>query len=91
MQNAADQGRYLKPFAQILLALAARREKQNALAQRLLRELTEEFPSSTLFASEYAKAMGLPIPAKCIRIDFYFCSPACVTLVLGVSRCSKTR
>jgi len=64
MQNAADQGRYLKPFAQILLALAARREKQNALAQRLLRELTEEFPSSTLFASEYAKAMGLPIPAE---------------------------
>jgi hypothetical protein len=64
MQNAADQGRYLKPFAQILLALAARREKQNALAQKLLRELTEEFPSSTLFASEYAKAMGLPIPAE---------------------------
>jgi hypothetical protein len=64
MQNAADNGRYLKPFAQILLALAARREKQNALAQRLLRELTEEFPSSTLFASEYAKVMGLPIPAE---------------------------
>jgi hypothetical protein len=64
MQNAADNGRYLKPFAQILLALAARREKQNALAQKLLRELTEEFPSSTLFASEYAKAMGLPIPAE---------------------------
>src|SRR5438128_562075 len=64
MQNAADNGRYLKPFAKILLALAARREKQNALAQKLLRELTEEFPSSTLFASEYAKTMGLPIPAE---------------------------
>jgi len=64
MQNAADHGRYLKPFAQILLALAARREKQNPLAQKLLRELTEEFPSSTLFASEYAKVMGLPIPAE---------------------------
>jgi len=63
MQKAADNGRYLKPFAQILLALAARREKQNALAQKLLRELTKEFPTSELFASEYAKAMGRPIPA----------------------------
>jgi len=64
MQNAADNGHYLKPFAQILLALAARREKKNELAQRLLRELTEEFPSNQLFASEYAKAMGHPIPAE---------------------------
>jgi hypothetical protein len=64
MQNAADNGRYLKPFAKILLALAARREKKNQLAQKLLRELTEEFPSSTLFATEYAKAMGRPIPAE---------------------------
>ncbi len=64
MQQAADKGRYLKPFAQILLALAARREKKNELAQKLLRQLTEEFPSSTLFATEYAKAMGRPIPAE---------------------------
>jgi len=64
MQQAAEKGRYLKPFAKILLALAARREKKNALAQKLLRELTDEFPSSTLFAAEYAKAMGRPIPAE---------------------------
>lgn len=64
MQDAADKGRYLKPFARILLALAARREKQNELAQKLLKELTDEFPSSDLFAAEYAKAMGLPIPAS---------------------------
>jgi hypothetical protein len=64
MQNAADNGRYLKPFAKILLALAARREKQNDLAQKLLKELTDEFPSSDLFAAEYAKAMGHPIPAS---------------------------
>src|SRR5215468_5673243 len=64
MQNAADNGRYLRPFAQILLALAARREKKNELAQKLLRELTQEFPSSALFQSEYAKAMGRPIPAE---------------------------
>jgi len=58
-----EGGRYLQPFAKILLALAARREKQNPLAQKLLRELSEEFPESPLYAAEYAKAMGRPIPA----------------------------
>ncbi len=61
--KTAEKGSYLKPFAKVLLALAARREKQEALAQKLLRELTEEFPDSPLFAAEYAKAMGRPIPA----------------------------
>ncbi len=61
--NTAEQGRYLKPFAKIMLALAARREKQDAIAQKLLRELSEEFPASPLFAAEYAKSMGRPIPA----------------------------
>jgi len=54
----------LKPFAKILLALAARRQKQNDLAQKLLRELSEEFPASPLYAAEYAKVMGRPIPAQ---------------------------
>jgi hypothetical protein len=31
--NTAENGRYLRPFAKIILALAARREKQAALAQ----------------------------------------------------------
>jgi len=59
-----DGGRYLQPYAKILLALAARREKQNPLAQKLFRELSEEFPESPLYAAEYAKAMGRPIPAE---------------------------
>ena len=62
--KTAENGRYLKPFGKIMLALAARREKQNALAQKLLRELSEEFPESPLYAAEYAKAMGRPIPAQ---------------------------
>jgi hypothetical protein len=65
--KTADNGRYLKPFAKILLALSARREKQQALAQKLLLELSQEFPSSSLFAAEYAKAMGRAIPAGLIR------------------------
>jgi len=59
-----DGGRYLQPFAKILLALASRREKQNPTAQKLLHELSEEFPESPLYAAEYAKAMGRPIPAE---------------------------
>ena len=65
--KTVENGRYLRPFAKIMLALAARREKQNALAQGLLRELSQEFPSNDTFATEYAKAMGLPIPAVITR------------------------
>jgi hypothetical protein len=65
--KTAEHGRYLRPFAKILLALSARREKQNQLAQRLLRELSQEFPSNQLFAAEYARAMGWPIPAEMTR------------------------
>src|SRR6516164_4404334 len=60
--KTADNGRYLRPFAKIVLALAARREKQNALAQQLLRELNEQYPDNALFASEYGKAMSLSTP-----------------------------
>lgn len=63
VEKTADKGRYLEPFAKVLLALAARREKQDALAEKLLHELTEEFPESPLFAAEYAKVLGRPIPA----------------------------
>lgn len=56
--KTAENGRYLRPFAKIILALAARREKQDALAQRLLRELKEQYPDNALFAAEYAKAMN---------------------------------
>lgn len=62
--KTVEGGLYLKPFAKIMLALAARREKQNKLAQKLLHELAEEFPESTLYPIEYAKAMGQAIPAS---------------------------
>src|SRR6266481_6102599 len=65
--KTVEDGRYLRPFAKIMLALAARREKQNALAQKLLHDLTQEFPSNDTFAAEYAKAMGLPVPAIITR------------------------
>jgi hypothetical protein len=67
ISKTVENGRYLRPFAKIMLALAARREKQNTLAQKLLHELTEEFPSNDTYAAEYAKAMGLPVPAVITR------------------------
>jgi hypothetical protein len=66
VQKTADSGNYLKPFAQILLALSARREKQDELAQKNLKELTEEFPGNSTYAAEYAKAMGRPIPSAMV-------------------------
>jgi hypothetical protein len=59
-----EGGRYLQPFAKILLALASRREKQDAVAQKLLRELSEEYPESSLYAAEYAKAKHRLIPSQ---------------------------
>jgi len=58
--RTVENGRYLRPFAKIILALAARREKQEALAQKLFRELSEQYPDNKQFASEYAKAMSQP-------------------------------
>jgi tetratricopeptide (TPR) repeat protein len=58
--RTVENGRYLRPFAKIILALAARREKQDTLAQRLFRELTKQYPDNEQFASEYAKAMSAP-------------------------------
>jgi len=64
LSKTIENGRYLQNFAKILLALAARREKQNELAVKLLKELTEEYPESPLYATEYAKAQGKLIPAE---------------------------
>ncbi|HET8922966.1 MAG TPA: hypothetical protein VFN26_08225 [Candidatus Acidoferrum sp.] len=67
LAKTAENGCYLRPFAKIVLALAARREKQDPLAQKLLRGLTEQYPGNELFASEYAKASGMPLQAAPAR------------------------
>lgn len=55
LEIAAARGRYLRPFAKILLALVALREKQPELARTQLAELVAEFPDNPLFARELAK------------------------------------
>lgn len=51
---AAAQGEYLRPFAKILLALVALREKQVELARTQLEELAAQFPQNPLFGRELA-------------------------------------
>jgi hypothetical protein len=55
LQIAADQGHYLRPFAKVLLAMVALREKKPELARVQLKQLVAEFPQNPLFASELAK------------------------------------
>ncbi len=54
LEVAGRQGRLLKPFAKILLALIAARDQDAPRARQLLLELREEFPSNTIFSSELA-------------------------------------
>ena len=63
LEIAADHGRYLRPFAKILLALAALREKKPEIARTQLSELVMEFPQNPIFASELAKLKGSPAGA----------------------------
>jgi hypothetical protein len=55
LQIAADKGHYLRPFAKILLAMVALREKKPEAARIQLKELVAEFPENPLFANELAK------------------------------------
>jgi hypothetical protein len=52
---ASENARYLRPFARLMLALAALREKDPDLARLQLQALTAEFPENPLFAKELAK------------------------------------
>jgi len=65
LEIAAARGYYLRPFAKILLALAALREKNTEVARTQLQELVAEFPENPLFASELAK-LNAP-PAAVVR------------------------
>ena len=55
LQMTADHGRYLGPFARILLAIAYVRDKDNTKAREVLAALRDEFPQNPLFAREIAR------------------------------------
>jgi hypothetical protein len=76
LEIAAARGYYLRPFAKILLALAALREKNTQLARTQLTELVAEFPDNPLFASELAKLKAPPAASVPRWPREHFSSPA---------------
>ena len=52
---AADGGRYLQPFARLLLAVAALRDKDVRAAGEILEDLSKQFPRNPLYAEELAR------------------------------------
>jgi hypothetical protein len=55
LQLTAEHGRYLAPFANILLAMAYIHENQKPRARELLTGLRDQFPANPLFAQEIAR------------------------------------
>jgi len=55
LRLTADKGHYLAPFARLLLAVAALRDKDRQTARTLLAGLATEFPGNQLYVSELAR------------------------------------
>jgi hypothetical protein len=53
--TVARDGRYLRPFAKILLSIAYLREKKPQQSRALLAELSRQYPSNPLFKKELGK------------------------------------
>jgi hypothetical protein len=51
----ASKGDYLAPFARLLLAVAAVRDKDLATARKLLSGLAHDFPQNQLYSLELAR------------------------------------
>jgi hypothetical protein len=51
----AAKGRYLKPFALLLVAVAALRDKDVATAKSILRDLSQQFPRNHLYSEELSR------------------------------------
>jgi len=60
LQLTAERGRYLAPFARILLAIAYVRENDKPRAIQLLNGLRTEFPANPLFSREIARLQPAP-------------------------------
>jgi hypothetical protein len=55
MRLTAEHGKYLRPFARLLLAVAALRDKDFAHAREILTWLSTEFPQNPLYREELSK------------------------------------
>ena len=55
LELASREGHYFKPFAKILLSICALREKRPRDAQKLLADLSQEYPENALYKKELGK------------------------------------
>ncbi len=55
LRLTAEKGHYLKPYARLLLAVAALRNKDRAQAREILRDLSQQFPHNRLYTEELAR------------------------------------
>ena len=55
LRLTAEKGRYLAPYARLLLAVAALRDHDRETARRLLSGLADEFPQNQLYRKELAQ------------------------------------
>lgn len=55
LELTAETGRYLAPFARLLLAVAYLRENDAPRAHRMLEQLRDEFPENPLYAREMTR------------------------------------
>ncbi|MBN9656664.1 MAG: hypothetical protein J0H49_00720 [Acidobacteria bacterium] len=58
LKITAEKGRFLQPFARLLLAVAALRDKNRELAATILQSLVHQFPKNHLYAEELARLRG---------------------------------
>ena len=58
LRVTAQKGRYLLPYARLLLAVAALRDGDRARGAQLLRWLAQQFPQNHLYSRELAKVEG---------------------------------
>jgi hypothetical protein len=55
VRKTAEKGHYLLPFARLLLAVAALRDKNPQAAREILADLAREFPKNPLYSKELAR------------------------------------
>jgi hypothetical protein len=63
LRLAAEKGRFLAPFARLLLAVAALRDRDTAKARDILARLAREYPNNPLYAQELQRIQGSPASA----------------------------
>ncbi len=55
LRLTAEHGNFLKPYARLLLGIAALRDHDTASARRILLDLSHQFPDNPLYAEELAR------------------------------------